>query len=330
MREAVNDYSDWRSTEIVIPPSYEVDLRRALIGPDGGESYLGAQAERFSLRNREGAAIRVASETESEAAKLKRELNRVERELEWTPAKITRRTQGALPNGVDLFKIVLLSGAAVVGMIVSNVVLSDYVLASASDFITDRVSAVLFATLPCLGAVAITRFETRLSLNARWLYNVAVFSLGMAALAIWTLTAALTYAPSPGGSLVLLSEGTGGRVVGIVLLLSTVLCDLMLGASLLSGVGDLLSANEHSEATANPHHAALFAEKLRLEQAISECADKRRDAQDYLNRAAIGRDLTRREAEHDLNCARELFTQGQNAMQAVFIALFLSSGEETS
>jgi len=58
-------------------------------------------------------------------------------------------------------------------------------------------------------------------------------------------------------------------------------------------------------------------------------ASAQAEAQDYLTRAAAGRDLTRREAEHDINRARELWAQVQTAALAFAIAIFLSRRKDT-
>jgi hypothetical protein len=331
MNDSPDDVSPLEFFEVRIPPRSECDARAALLGPDGGESHLIAQDRKFALLNHVETALQAASSAAATATRLERELHTVERKLVWTAATIMKPSPGADLNRFHLALALLLSAAAAIGMIVSNVVLSEYVLRSASDlFANNRSGAILFATLPCLGAVALKVFEQRLvSPNARWFYGAAVFSVGMASLVVWLGAAAIVFAPDMAGSLAQLTQGPSDRLVGIVLLLTTVVCDVTLGATLLSGVAHQLSEKKNSEAIPNPDYAALFEEKLRLEGLIAQARRNRAEADDYLSRAAAGREVTRREAEHDLNRARELWTQAQTAALAFAIAIFLSRGEDT-
>lgn len=330
MNDTPDDVSPPEFFEIQIPPRSEYDARAALLGPDGGESHLVAQDRKFALLNHIETALQAASCAAAAVAKLERELQSVERKLAWTTPTIMRPSQGAHLSRFNLALAFLLSAAGALGMIVSNVVLSEYVLRSASDLFANNPSgAVLFATLPCLGAVALKVFEGRLvSPNARWFYGAAVFAVGMASLVVWLGAAAIVFAPDMAGSLALLTQGPSDRLVGIVLLLTTVVCDVTLGATLLSGVAHQLSEKQNSEAIPNPDYAALFEEKLRLEGLIAHVQRRRAEADDYLSRAAAGREVTRREAEHDLNRARELWMQAQTAALAFAIAIFLSREED--
>jgi hypothetical protein len=331
MKHTANDVNMPEFLEVHIPPRNEYGACAALLGPDRGESHLIAQDRRFTLKNHVEAALQAASSAAAAAARLERELHTVERKLAWTAATITRPSPEAHLSWLNLALALLLSAAGAVGMIVSNVVLSQYALQSASDvFANNPTGAVLFATLPCLGAVTLKVFEQRLvSPNARWLYGAAVFAISMASLAVWLAAAAIVFAPNTAGSLALLSQGPSDRLIGIVLLVTTIVCDVTLGATLLSGVGHLLSERQNSEAIPNPSHAALLKEKLRLEGLIAQLQRRRAKAEDYLSRAAAGREVTRREAEHDLDRARELWTQAQTAALAFAIAMFLSRGEDT-
>lgn len=316
--------------EVHIPPSCEREARASLLDSVPGQSYLVAQNLKFSLRTCVEAALKAVSNASAEATKLDHELHAITRKLAWTATTIVRPSDKTELTWHNLALAVLLSAVGVLGMIVSIVVLSDYVLASASDLIRDPISATLFASLPSLGAVALKSFEGRLGPRARWLYNVSVFSLGIASLLIFVGAAALTFAPDTSGLAAILTRGPrSDGLPGILLLLTTLICDATLGASILSGVGHLLSASQKSEEIPNPIHAVLFAEKLRLEELIAKCSRRRADAEDYISRAAAGRELTRHLAELDLCRARELFAQVQTAGQAFAMAVFFSGKEET-
>lgn len=316
--------------DVIIPPRNEYDARAALLGPDGGESYIIAQDRRFAILNNTEAAIHAASAATELVAALERELRAVERKLSWTASTITRPSSKSYLSWVNLLVAVLLSAAGALGMLVSNLVLSEYALRSAADlFANNRTGAVLFATLPCLGAVALKVFEARLvNANARWLYNAMVFAIGMVSLLAWLVAAAILFSPETAGSAVLLTQGSSDRWIGIGLVLTTIVCDVTLGATLLGGVGHLLSIKQNSEIVPNPECGALLKQKRQLELSLARVQRRVAEAKDYLTRAAAGRELTRREAEHDLERARELWTQAQSAAQAFAIARFLANQED--
>ena len=317
--------------EIKRPPRRDSEVRAALLGPSNGESYLTSQDSGFSLLNRIEMAAHAASKAVADAAKLERERHALERKLAWTPATVMRPIRGAQLTRLNLVLVLLLSAAGALGMIVSNVVLTGYALQSSDLFSNNRIGAALFATLPSFGAIAAKCFEQRLvSPDARWFYGVAVFALGMTSLVVWLVAAAITFAPDTGGSIALLTQGRNDGLVNIILLVTTIVCDVTLGASILSGVGHLLSTKQNSESLPNPSYGALLEEKLRLERAITECQRRHAEAQDYLSRAAAGRELTRQEALHDLGRARELWTQVQAAALAFATAIFLSNNEDMS
>jgi len=331
MNSIFDDVSPDEFGTIFIPSRSARDARASLLGPDGGESYLIAQDRKFSLLNHVEAAGHAVSYATAEATRLERQLQRIERNLAWTPAMILTPLQTPKLSRASLALALVFAAFGALGMIVSNVVLSEYVLRSANDLFANNVTgAVLFATLPCLGAVAAKAFEQRLvSADARRYFSMALFAVGMTSLAIWLPAAAMTFAPDVTGSLALLAHGRNDNLVNMVLVLTTIVCDVTLGASILSGVGHLLASARNSKATANPNYRGYCAEKIRLEALIAKCVRRRAVAEDYLSRAAAGRELTRREAEHDLNRARELWTQAQTAALAFAIAVFLSVEEET-
>jgi predicted transcriptional regulator len=318
--------------DIRIPPRSAADARAAVLNPEGCAGYLAGQEHRFLLLNPVEAALAMASDAKAEAARLGRAVENVGRKLAWTPATIAGPRQ---PSKIGWRALALglgLSGVGGTGMVVSNLVLSNYVLASAASdlFAGNPLHATLFATLPCLGAVALKVFEQQiLGANARWLFGAIAFAVGILSLAVWLAASAMAFAPDMAGVAGFLTEGRGGNAVGMALLLSTVLCDIALGFTILSGIAALLSPGT-SEAIANPAHAALRQEQLRLERSIARCRRQHATAQDYLARAEAGRALTRHEAEHDLDRARELWVQAKGAVHASAAAHFLSTGSQAS
>jgi hypothetical protein len=319
--------------DIVVPPRNENGARAAVLGADGGESYVIAQDRKFAVLNHIEAAIQVTAAASTQIAALERAVRTLDRKVLWISPTVTKSTPRAHLSWLNLLLAVLLSGAGVLGMVVSNVVLSEYALRSASSdlFSNNRPAAILFATLPCLGAVALKVFEARLvSANARWFYGAAVFTVGMVSLVVWLVASAILFSPETAASATLLIQPANDRWIGVVLVLSTIISDVTLGATLLSGVRHLLSVKSNSEAVANPHYAALLRRKRHLEESLRRLQRQRAAAEDYLSRAAAGRELTRLEAEHELERARELWTQVQSAALAFAIAVFLSAEEDDS
>jgi hypothetical protein len=306
----------------------ERDARAAVLSPEGCVSYVIVQEQKFLLLNPlEGAGL-AASDAKAECARHEQSLQVLERKLAWTPATIPAPPKAPNLTWPDLAIAAVLAGVGVTGLIVSNVVLSHYVLASASDlFANNPLGAGLFATLPCLGAVALKVFQQKLeSANARWFLDIAAFVLGTVSLAVWLAASAVAFAPDTGGSAALLAESRGGNLVGMALLVSTVLCDITLGFTILSGIGQSLSGPSRS--VPSPAYAILRSEKRRLERVIVQCRRRHASAQDYLNRAEVGRAATRHEAERDIDRARELWSQAKGAVQASATATFLSTEGE--
>jgi hypothetical protein len=328
-----NDFSSGRSVvfgEIRRPRRRTYDARAGLLAPDGGEGYVRAQDAAYCAENNMESAAQFAALSASDISQLNRELSVVERKLAWTPPTITTPKQGVSLSGSTRAAAVVLCAAAATCMAVGNVVLSDYALNSSNDVMgNSRLTAFLVACMPAMGAIALKVWEQRLvSPDARWFYGLGVFAVGICSLVVWLVAAGLAFGPDTGGALSLVTSDGNSRLVGMVLVVTTVLCDMTLGCTLLSGVGYLLSASYACETIPNPTFEALMSEKSRLTQCIDEAQQRRIKAEDYLSRAAAGRELTRREAEADLNRARELWTQAQTAALAFAIAVFLSVEEE--
>jgi hypothetical protein len=319
-----------RSTfgEIQLPSRSERDARAAVLSAEGCASYVTAQEQKFLLLNPLKAAVLAASDAKAECAGHERSLEVLVRKLAWTPAVVPAPPKASNLTWLNLAVAAVLAAVGVTGLIVSNVVLSHYVLASASDlFANNPLGAALFATLPCLGAVALKVFQQKLeSANARWFLDVAAFVLGIASLAVWLAASAVAFAPDAGGSAALLAESRGGNLVGMALLVSTVLCDITLGFTILSGIGQSLSGAARS--VPNPSCAVLRSEKRRLERVIVQCRRRHALAQDYLSRAEAGRAATRHEAERDIDRARELWSQAKGAVHAAAASSFLATEEE--
>jgi hypothetical protein len=317
--------------DIRLPPRSAADARAAVLSPEGCAGYLAGQDQRFLLLNSVETALAKASDATAEAARLGRAVDTVRRKLAWTAETIAGPRKAAKIGWRDFVLGLGLSAVGGTGMAVANLVLSNYVVASAASdlFAGNPLHATLFATLPCLGAVALKVFEQQITgANARWLFGVIAFAVGILSLAVWLAASALAFAPDMAGGAAFLTEGRGANTVGMALLLSTVLCDIALGFTILSGIVALLSPG--TSEVVNPAHAALRHEKLRLERSIARCRRQHATAQDYLARAEAGRALTRHEAEHDLDRARELWVQAKGAVHASAAAHFLSSGSQPS
>lgn len=332
MRQPFEPHAHLELGEIRIPPRNEFDAHDAVFGPDGGESFIAARDLQCVLLNHEEQAIEVADTAAAWITKLKAELHAAERRLGWTAETIVRPTATAKLSWSTLVLALLLALASGLGMIISVVVLSLWILSSASDlFANDIGGAVLLATMPALGAISLKCFEARLESGwARWLYAVILFAIGMTSLLVWLVVVAIQFSPQTGGLLAALTQVRNDAPTGIILLLATGICDLCFGASFLSGIGLLLSASRNSEEVPNLACAALRKEKLRLERSIAQWEERRDNAKAYLRQVAAGRELTRLEALQTLHRSRELFTQIQTAAQAFAIAFFLSRKGDVS
>lgn len=311
---------------IQLPRRGDCDAREAVFGPDGGESHIAAQDLRFALLNEVERAVRVADRAASRIRELESERRSVEQRLAWTPAdKVVDSSTGRV-DWSSILLAALLAAASVLGMGISIFVLSLWVLRSASElFANDVLGATLLATMPALGAVSLKCFELRLeSVKARWLYGTIVFAVGMISLLIWLVVVAVNFAPKTGGLIAALTEISNDPPTGIILLLTTGICDLSFGASFLSAIGLLLSGSCRSETTANPAHAVLVEEKQRLERSIWEWEGLHGRAKGYLNDFQTGRALTRLEATSTVVRARETYVLIHTAAQVVADAVFLS------
>lgn len=330
MHHRLSDVSafDFRGP-IFFPQRKSSDACAACVGPDGGESLIATRIAEFTALNHEKAAFRAAGVAEAAVLKLERELHGVERKLAWTPVTVSRQLPDAYLNWTSVVLVTFLTSAAALGFFVSNFVLSQYVLRSSSDlFANDQIGATLFATLPWLCAVGLKLFEQRLAgPSSRWLYSTIVFTIGIVALLLWLVSVAILFSPDVAATN-LLTEGSPNRWLGIVLVLSTVVCDITWGATILSGMGHLTAREKCSENVPNPEYAELRHWRARIERSVTKFQQKRAEAEDYLSRAAAGREVVRRQAEHDLERARELWIQFQNVGQAVAIGMFLSMKEE--
>src|ERR1044072_5937205 len=188
----------WRNefSKLLIPLGSPYDARAAVLGPDGGDSYIVAQDRRFLLDNRVDLAERADETLAKEVSSVGHDLQKVCKDLKWAPVSVA--AQGHTPvSWVNATLAIVLSIVCVIGMAVSNVVLSAYVLESAAPlFANNPIGASLFATLPSFGAVALKIFEGKLtSATVRWFYGASLFAVGVASLATWMIATAITFAP---------------------------------------------------------------------------------------------------------------------------------------
>src|ERR1051325_9368056 len=160
-----------RLARIHVPCRDQREARAAILCPDGGESYIAAQDRKFTMENHVEAVKQSVSVAQARTEKLERELSLVERKLVWTPEFVSKPSETARVSRTRLLGALVLAAVTVVGMGVSVTVLSEYALRSASSLFADNnvVTAVLFATLPCLAAVSLKVFEQKLvNPDARW------------------------------------------------------------------------------------------------------------------------------------------------------------------
>jgi len=220
--------------------------------------------------------------------------------------------------------------AAAVGMGASVFILSDYALNSSNDVLgNSKITAIAFAALPSISAIAMKEFQQKLTNpNVRWYCEVAILGVGLCSLFVWLGAAALCFAPSAGVAASLLASDSSANLSGIVLVITTVICDVAVGCTLLSGAERVLAANEASGETSNPSYLALLRERRDIRRQIEAVQDRAAAAQEYLSSVAAARELTRKNAEADVLRVRELWAETQNAARAYATAVFQSRKED--
>jgi hypothetical protein len=120
------------------------------------------------------------------------------------------------------------------------------------------------------------------------------------------------------------------KLVGIIVLVSTVLTELGIGYTILSGASGLLGPQHNTVSVPNPAFEALTARKDALKRELFEIRFLRVRAEGYLARIAALRNGVRFEALADLGRAEEIFMQSQTAGLAVGIAAFFKLPEDES
>lgn len=313
---------------IHLPDSDERGARSAQVEPGGDAKYLEAQAHKFDARNSIHAASAAAVVERKRSGNLNRQLRRTKRRLARTRGTLTtaKLDRKARVRWYHVAAAIVLATIALLGATVSNVVLSEYVLKSASDlFANNPTGAGLFATLPFMGAVALKVFERGLISDAsQRRYAAIFFIIGILCLCVWIGAAAIAFAPEISASNAWLSSSGTNNTISIVLVMTTIICDVTLGFVILSGAEQLLSGRRIVTTLDNPRHAHLISEKGRLETALDESSRRQRDAEDYLVRAEAGRVATREQSEQDLARARELWIQVQTAALSFAIGQFVN------
>lgn len=314
----------------ILRPSFNISgARSAQLSPDGWDQFLAGQENELLTLNNAELASRIASDLVAQVAAFRRQYSDLNKHLSLTPRSLTAPSKEAASWAIITLAAVLIV-IVLMGMVVGNVVLSSYVLASASPlFANSPIHAMLFATMPSFAAVALQQFEARLtSATVKWHLRNFIFAAGCAGFALYLACTAVTFAPSAGDALDLLTGGQAGQWAPVALVLSTIVAEICFGSTILQRISHLLSIST-TASVPNPEFAAATREKLRLERQIARAKHEHMRAKDYLSRLAAAREVTRGEALQELAKARELWLQLQTAALAFAIAIFLSTPEET-
>lgn len=310
-------------------PRRSVEAARiAQLSPEGADHFLDGQDREVQALNRVALVGRVAEDRAKQLTALRRHDANLAKQLGWTPRSLTKRRTDPVSRP-SIFLAAVLAAIAVASMAVGNAVLTGYVVESSSPlFANNRTHATLFSLLPAIAAVALQQYESCLSsAKVRHYLSHAVAVAGAIGLCIWLWCTAVTFRPSAGGALDLLASDETHPWAPIALVLSTITSEVCFGSIILKRISHLLSA-ETLEAVPNPEFIALTREKARLERQLACVAREQMHAEDYLSRAAAMREVTRLEALHELEKARELWLQAQTAALSFAIAMFLSSSPE--
>jgi hypothetical protein len=315
--------------DIWIPDTNEKAVKGAVLRPGGDEQYIQSQLHRYEVKNRVKAAAAAATAETARLREFENEIAGVNRKLRWIGPSLAVKTveAGARVRWFHVAGATMLALVALGAVVVSNVVLSTYVLSSSSDwFANNHLAATLYASMPFLGALAVKIFEQRLrSDQARQWYGRIFYAVGITSLCIWIAATAVAFAPEIKESTILLPasyEVTGA--LSTLIVATTIVCDVTFGFLVLSGAGQLLSVRRSMRTVSNPSHGSLLKRKARLEAKVEECRRNLCVVEDYLARAAAGRALTRELAEFDLNRVRELWVQAQSMAIASAIGCFLN------
>jgi hypothetical protein len=314
-----------------MPPRVERDIRPAMDTSGGRERYIQDVNEQVTLLNHGHAAQRFLEFVQPEIFARERRLAAIERELAYTPITILKAPPTVRVGGLQVGLVLLLVIIFAIGGTVSVNTLAGYALRSASPLFSENntVTAVLFATLPTFLGVSLKIYEEKIaSVRVRRLYGLVWFVLAISSFIVWLVSSSVALTADVGLSAALLADGQ--KLVPGIMLVTTVLTELGVGYTVLSGVGSFLTPKRQCEECANPARALFCKERDQLSADIAERQQELLIVEDYLNRLAAARVVARGRAQNDLARVEELFKQAQLTGLALGIASFFKIPENES
>lgn len=315
--------------DIETPQSNRKACHNATQAEDGGESYVLAQLNTFDSTNHLPAAKSISAHQKVILKRLRRQQFVTEflRLFSFATLKVSGNAGPKRRRWYHIVGALLFGSAALAGSIVSNVVLSDYVLRSSSDlFANDPFGASLFALMTFFASTGIKAYERHIrSERLRSVYAAVFFALGIGFSAAWVISSAIAFAPDLASSTSWLTASSGsGAHLSVILLISTMIGDIGWSFINLSGAERVWFGKHPVRAIPNPRYMRLTSELSVLHRATDDAEERLWLADDYLARGEQARELTRRAAEFDLARARTLWEQKQVAYRASAIEHFLN------
>jgi hypothetical protein len=301
-------------TELREPPANVRDQIGALQDENGGDDHPEFRRKLFQSIN----TVAEAQEAESCIAKELRYLNRVwlvltlQLLLTTETRKIVvqsaqRKFRWYYPIGAAFFGI-----AALAGNVVSVVVTSDYILASAQVlFAGDRFGAICFSLMPFFVSCGVKAWERQIESERlrKWL-AVLLFDLGVVVFAAWAVCAAFAFAPDLNTAPISLT-GSGHPNLAVALLLSTVIGDVVWSYINLSGAERVLFGKRVTRHIRNRRHLRLTARREEINLSIAKKSASLTRVRGYLARAASMSEVVAQRAKNDVGRAQATWTLKQ-------------------
>jgi hypothetical protein len=330
MRDTPDGYAETKEWSDPRYAEDDEDGARALIFlPQGQQRFVEGRLSRYDTLNPTVAAKNFITRTKDRRAELGREDDRLERACRWTRRTITATTRERIGKrrpflqGLQALAFLLL---AIFTLWVSTAVISLYVVGSGSDlFAAHPQDAVWFAVTAILAAGGIKAFEKQLITDrARHVYRSIFFTIGIGAFVVWSVMAAIAFAPDASGGRAWLTGASSGNTTTIALVLTHLLSDVAWGYLLFSAAEEWLSGNYKRAEIENPRYRALCDARSAITRQL-DASDKAIDAaEEHLEAVAAGRRETAVMAEATFARAYQLWEQAEAQARAVRRGEFLT------
>jgi hypothetical protein len=300
--------------ELREPPANVRDEIGALQDENGGDAHPEFRRKLFNSIN----TVAEAHEATLYLAKELRYLNRVWLVLTLQLLMTAKTRKNAVQPAKHDFRWYYLIGAvffgiaALGGNVVSVVVTSDYILASAQVlFAGDRFGAICFSLMPFFVSCGIKAWERQIESERlrKWL-AVLLFDLGVVVFAAWAVCAAFAFAPDLNTAPISLT-GSNHPNLAVALLLSTLIGDVVWSYINLSGAERVLFGKRVTRHIRNRRYLRLSARREEINLSIARKAASLARVRGYLARAASMSEVIAQRAKNDVGRAQATWTLKQ-------------------